>query len=31
MSENGTDSANTGRIVEIKGVVVDAVFAESLP
>ena len=31
MSENGTDSANTGRIVEIKGVVIDAVFTDRLP
>ncbi len=28
---NGTDSANTGRIVEIKGVVIDAVFTDRLP
>jgi F-type H+-transporting ATPase subunit beta len=31
MSENGSDSANTGRIVEIKGVVIDAVFTDRLP
>ncbi len=31
MSENGTDSANTGRIIEIKGVVIDAVFSDELP
>jgi F-type H+/Na+-transporting ATPase subunit beta len=31
MSENGTDSANTGRIIEIKGVVIDAVFSDQLP
>ncbi|MGH3134674.1 MAG: F0F1 ATP synthase subunit beta [Gaiellaceae bacterium] len=31
MSENGSDSTNTGRIVEIKGVVIDAVFADRLP
>ena len=31
MSENGTDSANTGRIIEIKGVVIDAVFPDELP
>jgi F-type H+/Na+-transporting ATPase subunit beta len=31
MSENGTSSANTGRIVEIKGVVIDAVFPDQLP
>ncbi len=31
MSENGTTSANTGRIIEIKGVVIDAVFADQLP
>jgi F-type H+-transporting ATPase subunit beta len=30
MSENGT-SANTGRIVEIRGVVIDAVFTDQLP
>jgi F-type H+-transporting ATPase subunit beta len=31
MSENGSDSTNTGRIIEIKGVVIDAVFPEALP
>jgi F-type H+/Na+-transporting ATPase subunit beta len=34
MPENGTDgtsSANTGRIVEIRGVVIDAVFTDLLP
>jgi F-type H+/Na+-transporting ATPase subunit beta len=31
VSENGTESANTGRIIEIKGVVIDAVFADRLP
>jgi F-type H+-transporting ATPase subunit beta len=31
MSDNGTPMVNTGRIVEIKGVVLDAVFAERLP
>ena len=31
MSRNGTDGANTGRIVEIKGVVIDAVFTDRLP
>jgi F-type H+-transporting ATPase subunit beta len=31
MSENGVDRTNTGRIVEIKGVVIDAVFADTLP
>jgi F-type H+/Na+-transporting ATPase subunit beta len=36
MSENGSSSvdtagANTGRIIEIKGVVIDAVFTERLP
>ena len=31
MSENGSDSTNTGRIIEIKGVVIDAVFPETLP
>ena len=31
MSEDGTDRANTGRIIEIKGVVIDAVFTDRLP
>ena len=31
MSENGSDRTNTGRIIEIKGVVIDAVFADQLP
>jgi F-type H+-transporting ATPase subunit beta len=31
MSENGSDRTNTGRIIEIKGVVIDAVFADFLP
>src|SRR5262249_40708730 len=31
MSENGKDGTNTGRIVEIEGVVIDAVFPERLP
>ena len=31
MSENGTTSTNTGRIIEIKGVVIDAVFTDRLP
>jgi F-type H+-transporting ATPase subunit beta len=31
MSENGSDSANQGRIIEIKGVVIDAVFPDRLP
>ncbi|HXF98714.1 MAG TPA: F0F1 ATP synthase subunit beta [Gaiellaceae bacterium] len=31
MPENGNDRANTGRIIEIKGVVIDAVFADQLP
>jgi F-type H+/Na+-transporting ATPase subunit beta len=31
MSADGTRSTNTGRIVEVKGVVLDAVFAEQLP
>ena len=30
MSENG-QSSNVGRIVEIKGVVIDAVFSSGLP
>ena len=28
MSENGSDRTNTGRIIEIKGVVIDAVFPD---
>ena len=31
MSENGQDRTNTGRIIEIKGVVIDAVFPDRLP
>jgi F-type H+/Na+-transporting ATPase subunit beta len=31
MSENGVDRTNTGRIVEIKGVVIDVVFPDRLP
>jgi F-type H+-transporting ATPase subunit beta len=31
MSENGSDGVNSGRIVEIKGVVIDAVFTDRLP
>ena len=31
MSDTGAPSTNTGRIVEIKGVVIDAVFTERLP
>ena len=31
MSENGSDRTNTGRIIEIKGVVIDAVFPDDLP
>jgi len=31
MPENGATSTNTGRIIEIKGVVIDAVFADRLP
>jgi F-type H+/Na+-transporting ATPase subunit beta len=31
MSENGQERTNTGRIIEIKGVVIDAVFADRLP
>ncbi len=31
MSENGGDRTNTGRIIEIKGVVLDAVFPDRLP
>ena len=31
MSEIGTESANIGRIVEIKGVVIDAVFTDRVP
>ena len=31
MSENGSDRTNTGRIIEIKGVVIDAVFPRPAP
>jgi len=31
MSENGSESTNTGLIIEIKGVVIDAVFPDRLP
>jgi F-type H+-transporting ATPase subunit beta len=31
MSENGQERTNTGRIIEIKGVVIDAVFPDDLP
>ena len=31
MSDNGKSTANTGRIIEIKGVVIDAVFTDKLP
>ena len=31
MSDNGKSTANTGRIIEIKGVVIDAVFPDELP
>jgi F-type H+/Na+-transporting ATPase subunit beta len=31
MSENGQERTNTGRIIEIKGVVIDAVFPDRLP
>ena len=31
MSENGSERTNTGRIIEIKGVVIDAVFPDRLP
>ncbi len=31
MSDNGSDRTNTGRIIEIKGVVIDAVFPDELP
>jgi F-type H+/Na+-transporting ATPase subunit beta len=31
MSENGGERTNTGRIIEIKGVVIDAVFPDQLP
>jgi len=31
MSENGSERTNTGRIVEIQGVVIDAVFTDRLP
>ena len=31
MSDNGSERMNTGRIIEIKGVVLDAVFTDELP
>ncbi|MFO7572521.1 MAG: F0F1 ATP synthase subunit beta [Gaiellaceae bacterium] len=31
MPDNGATTVNTGRIIEIKGVVIDAVFADNLP
>ena len=31
MSDDGKSTTNTGQIVEIKGVVIDAVFADRLP
>jgi F-type H+/Na+-transporting ATPase subunit beta len=31
MSENGSETLNTGRIIEIKGVVIDVVFPDRLP
>jgi F-type H+/Na+-transporting ATPase subunit beta len=31
MSDNGNPTVNTGKIIEIKGVVIDAVFSERLP
>src|SRR6516164_9154859 len=31
MSDDGSKTTNTGRIIEIKGVVLDAVFADQLP
>ena len=31
MSDNGSERTNTGRIIEIKGVVLDAVFTDELP
>jgi F-type H+-transporting ATPase subunit beta len=31
MAENGSDRTNRGRIIEIKGVVIDAVFPDRLP
>ncbi len=31
MSDNGGERTNTGRIIEIKGVVIDAVFPDRLP
>ena len=31
MSDDGKSTTNTGRIVEIKGVVIDAVFTDRLP
>src|SRR6058998_2115540 len=31
MAENGTTTKNVGKVIEIKGVVIDAVFTEGLP
>src|SRR4051812_49506129 len=31
MAENGTSTRNVGKVIEIKGVVIDAVFTENLP
>jgi F-type H+-transporting ATPase subunit beta len=31
MAENGTSTRNVGKVIEIKGVVIDAIFTEHLP
>ena len=31
MAENGTSARNVGKVIEIKGVVIDAIFTERLP
>jgi F-type H+-transporting ATPase subunit beta len=31
MAENGSNAKNVGKVIEIKGVVIDAVFTERLP
>ena len=31
MADNGTTTRNVGKVIEIKGVVIDAVFPERLP
>ena len=31
MAENGTSARNVGKVIEIKGVVIDAIFTDRLP